>query len=91
LIGTIPFLAALPADKPFELYKRVREKYGDVVGLFFGLQPAIIVNGMECAKEVSSREDFAYRPKFTAAHHKMFDHQKIGMTTLNIKLKFNIF
>ncbi|KAG8223776.1 hypothetical protein J437_LFUL001496 [Ladona fulva] len=37
-------------------------RYGDVVGLFTGDVPIILVSGLEAIKEVSSRDDFSGRP-----------------------------
>jgi hypothetical protein len=83
-------MAQQPKETPFDLYEFTREKYGDVVGLFFGIQPSILVSGYECIKEISTREDFSYRPNFTVPRHKMFNHERSGIF-INIFIAFQIY
>jgi len=71
-------LAVPIVDPPFDQLEGIRKKYGDIVGLFFGLQPAVLISGAELVKEISAKEEFTFKPSLTVVHHKMFDYKKLG-------------
>jgi len=56
----------------------MRKKYGDVVGLFLGVQPAVLISGAEVVKEISANEEFAFKPAISPPQHKMFSHKRMG-------------
>ncbi|XP_065336675.1 methyl farnesoate epoxidase-like, partial [Cloeon dipterum] len=62
-----------PGDSPFDLTERLRKKYGDVVGLFLGPQPAVFINGYKCVKEISNMTEFAYRPNMLTPRHEIIN------------------
>lgn len=78
LLGTLPSMKPRPGDPPFENLERLRKEYGDLVGLFIGPQPAILVSGYQCVKDISTREEFSYRPNIITPRHEMFKEKKIG-------------
>ncbi|XP_046394154.1 methyl farnesoate epoxidase-like [Ischnura elegans] len=57
--GALPHLAMGEAAR----------RYGDVVGLFSGKIPVVLVSSLEAIKEVSSREDFSARPRSKLMEH----------------------
>ncbi|CAB3381964.1 Hypothetical predicted protein [Cloeon dipterum] len=80
LVGTLPVMIGQPGDNhPFNPLDRLRQKHGNLVGLFLGIQPAVLVSGYENVKEISAREDFTYRPDITVVQHKMFHYEKSGL------------
>lgn len=78
LVGTLLAMIPQPEDSPFDVLEKQRKKYGNIVGLFMGTQPAILISGMEDVKEISAREEFIYRPQVTGPQHKIFGHQPHG-------------
>ncbi|XP_065352109.1 methyl farnesoate epoxidase-like [Cloeon dipterum] len=49
--------------RPLYLIARdLKERYGNVVGLYVGSQPLVIISGYAAVKEASSREDLSGRP-----------------------------
>jgi len=51
-----------PGDTPIDTLDKQRKKYGNIVGLFIGTQPTILISGIEDIKEISAREEFNCRP-----------------------------
>jgi len=78
LLGTLPSMKRKPGDSPFDSMERLQKEYGDLVGLFLGPQPAILVSGYKCVKEILTMEEFSYRPNLINPRHEMFKEQKIG-------------
>ncbi|XP_071516546.1 methyl farnesoate epoxidase-like [Panulirus ornatus] len=60
LVGSLPYLER---HLPHKLFSRFSSTYGPVVGLYFGTQPAAIVNGWEAVKESIYNEDLNGRPE----------------------------
>jgi hypothetical protein len=71
-----------PEDTPFDILEKQRKKYGNIVGLFLGMQPTILISGMEDVKEISANEDFSFRPNISFPVHKMFAYKKHGNYSL---------
>lgn len=67
-----------PGDTPFDDLGKLMKKYGNIVGLYMGTQPAILISGVEDVKEVSAREEFMYRPDISFPQHKMFGYKNHG-------------
>ncbi|XP_059190459.1 cytochrome P450 2F2-like [Centropristis striata] len=55
----------LNLENPLKDFQRLRKTYGDVYSLFFGLRPAVVINGMKAIKEamLTKGVDFAGRPQ----------------------------
>ncbi|XP_059491009.1 uncharacterized protein LOC132205760 [Neocloeon triangulifer] len=79
LLGTLPAMVGKPDDTPFDQTDRLSKKYGNIVGLFLGVKPAVLVSGYDCVKEICAKDEFTYRPNMTVAHHKMFNHERSGI------------
>jgi Cytochrome P450 len=71
-----------PEDTPFDVMEKQRKKYGNIVGLFLGIQPAILISGMEDVKEVLAKDQFNYRPNVSFPQHKMFGYERHGNLAL---------
>jgi Cytochrome P450 len=65
-------------DTPFDTFGKQRKKYGNIVGLFLGMQPTVLISGIEDVKEVSAKEEFSFRPNIAFPLHKVFAHKKLG-------------
>ncbi|KAF4523114.1 hypothetical protein B566_EDAN003128 [Ephemera danica] len=72
LLGSIPALAMVHASTRQDKFWILSQKYGPVVGLYLGIQPAVLINGYHVIKQVLSREDFSDRPNFVPASMKSF-------------------
>jgi len=71
-------MIAQPGDTPFDVLEKQRKKFGNIVGLFLGTLPTIVISGMEDVREISSKEEFIYRPHITYSQHKYFGYQTPG-------------
>jgi Cytochrome P450 len=65
-------------DTPFDPLEKQRKKYGNIVGLFLGMQPTILISGIEDVKEISAKDEFKYRPDIAWTVLKMFNYEKYG-------------
>ncbi|KAG0710129.1 Methyl farnesoate epoxidase [Chionoecetes opilio] len=63
LLGFLPFL---DSHLPHKQMWRLSDTYGPVVGLYFGTQPAVVVNGWEAVKEALQNDDLNGRPENVA-------------------------
>uniref|UniRef100_A0A3Q2Q8X0 Cytochrome P450 2F2 n=1 Tax=Fundulus heteroclitus TaxID=8078 RepID=A0A3Q2Q8X0_FUNHE len=62
VLGT---LLHLNLENPLKDFQRLRQSYGNVYSLFFGLKPAVVISGFKTIKEaiVIKAVDFAGRPQ----------------------------
>jgi Cytochrome P450 len=65
-------------DTPFDTFGKQAKKYGNIVGLFLGMQPTILISGIEDVKEISTKEEFSFRPNISLPLYKMFAYKKLG-------------
>jgi hypothetical protein len=75
-----------PGDTPFDVMERQRKMFGNIVGLFMGTLPTILISGMEDVKKISENEEFAYRPHITYSQHKTSKYQTPGKVSLCVYL-----
>ena len=64
----------------FEKCTQLSVTYGDVIGLFFGLQPAVLVTGWDAVSEALSNNALNARPSFITNIDRYGDD--IGMSTI---------
>jgi Cytochrome P450 len=69
-------------DTPFDAFEKHRKTYGNIVGLFIGTQPTILISGMEGVKEILGKEEFSYRPNIAFPQHKVFNYISHGNLSL---------
>ncbi|XP_028305280.1 cytochrome P450 2F2-like isoform X3 [Gouania willdenowi] len=64
-------LLSLSLENPLGDFERLRKSYGNVYSLYLGLNPAIIINGLNAIKEaiVTKGHDFAGRPQDLFVNH----------------------
>jgi hypothetical protein len=86
IVGTIPALIPQPGDTPFSVMERQRTMFGNIVGLFMGTLPTILISGMEDVKKISENVEFAYRPHITFTQHKSSGYQTPGKLSLCVYL-----
>lgn len=89
IVGSIPAMIAQPGDTPFDVMERQRKMFGNIVGLFLGGLPTILISGMEDVREISAKEEFIYRPQITYSQHRYLGYKTPGKLSIKKFLNKN--
>ncbi|KAK4314949.1 hypothetical protein Pmani_013817 [Petrolisthes manimaculis] len=79
IVGFLPFM---DSHLPHKQLWRLSSTYGPVVGLYFGVQPAIVVNGWDANKEALLNDDLNGRPTGSSSTIP-FDGKDLGVMFVN--------
>lgn len=87
LVGFMPYLER---QFPHKCLWRLSSTYGTVVGLYFGTQPTVVVNGWEAVKESLLNDDLNGRPETVVLNLVYNNTQRGKLNVSNLIFRFAI-